>query len=127
MGLYLDFHFKATLVKDTPIDVIELISGAIILDDDIINLPDHPFFKTERWSRIFVHHSDMPPPLFYQKLNKYYIIELHCCINYGFDEMQEFLNWIRPWICGRRKKEFIGWWKQEGMDMRVNEYKNPAL
>lgn len=137
MGLYTEFHCNVILRKDTPDDVLLLISHSIYDPDFMtiyidarnnietphpLTLPDHPFFKTERWDRIFGCHYDLAAPYFIKTKAGYYRLSIGCSINYGFHEIQEFIKWITPYVAGRKKKQYIGWLKNEDQDYRVNEY-----
>jgi hypothetical protein len=138
MGNYTQFHAKIPLKKDTPDEVVLLLMHAIY-DPDFhtvyinaknniesahpILLPDCKFFTLERWEGVFMHsafHDEGPK--FLRTNSGYYELELHCEINYGYEEVRCFIEWITPWVAGRKKKQYIGWWKNENMDFRCNEY-----
>lgn len=125
MGCYTQFHCKVTLRKDIPDDVALLLSHMIY--DNVwgehLNVQSwHPLFTLDRWGNLFMTSSFYAAPRFIRKPNGYYELELHCDINYGYEEVKQFVHWISPYVAGRKKRQFIGWWKTEGMDWRVNEY-----
>lgn len=141
MGNYTQFHANIPLRKDTPDDIVLLIHHAIydpgfgvywnhILRTDslhTITLPDHPFFKTERWEGIFMgpnfHHEHGAK--FILTKSGYYDLEIHCDINYGVEEVCQFIDWITPYVAGRKRKQYIGWWQQDDLyRVRINEYIN---
>lgn len=141
MGSYTQFHAEIPLRKDTPDDVVLLISHAVY-DDDFCTfyteypkecqhpliLPDHPFFKTDRWGYIFSRYqfdlNDYGKAKFTRSKSGYYDLTIHCNINYGFHEIHEFIEWIKPYVAGRKKKQYIGWWLNEDSFYlnRINEY-----
>lgn len=133
MGNYTQFHASISMKKDAPVDVVMLIMHQIYTRDysllETITLPDHEFFKQERWDYIFMgpnFEHDHGAKLIRTK-SGYYELEIHCDVNYGYDEVTEFVKWIAPWVAGRKKKKYIGWWKNENMDHRFNEYIDASL
>lgn len=56
MGMYTELIFGCSLRKDTPREVIEILK--FMVDKSEFKefskpLPDHKFFQTSRWSRLF--------------------------------------------------------------------------
>lgn len=141
MGCYTQFHAKIPLRKDTPDDVVLLIMHAVY-DPDFYSacidprndldgphpliLPEHEFFQQERWGNIFMrsNYYHETGARFTRSRSGYYDLEINCDINYGHVEVQCFLDWIKPWIAGRRKKQFLGYWRNDNMmgQDSVNEY-----
>lgn len=126
--MYTEFHLTMTLRKDTPDDVLLLIQHAIYDPDFMtvyidarnnietphpLTLPPHPFFQTERWEGIFGHHYDIAPPYFIKTKGGYYKLSLGGNINYGHEEIREFIKWISPYVAGRKKRQYIGWYRNE--------------
>lgn len=107
-------------------DDIALLISHLIYDPDCwgecVTVPDHPLFKEERWENLFMHSAWHSPPRFIRVKSGYYVLELHCEINYGVGEVKEFCKWIAPYVAGRKKKQYIGWWKPEDFRDKINEY-----
>lgn len=139
MGCYTQFHANISLRKDTPDDVVLLIMHGIYdpefwpacIDhmNDIYGahpliLLEHPFFKTERWDLIFMRSSYGEPTeaKFIRTPSGYYELEINCDINYGHQEVQTFIDWIKPHVAGRKKRQYIGWWTNDNVTWRANEY-----
>lgn len=126
MGYYTEFHCKTILRKDTPDDVVLLISHMIydhVWGEDMGVGSWHRLFTLERWELIFMTSAFLDSrPRFIRKPNGYYELELHCDINYGNQEIKEFIKWISPYVAGRKKRQYIGQWRGETMDLFVNEY-----
>lgn len=126
MGYYTEFHFKMNLRKDTPAEIIRFIHWQVVLkrDDPQGNIPDHKFFKLDRWETLFSTSGlGHEPPAFFETPNNYHTLVLNGEVNYGYEEVEEFVNWISPHIAGRKKKQFIGWSKGENWECsRINHY-----
>jgi hypothetical protein len=138
MGCYTEFHAKMILRKDTPDDVVLILMHSIydpnfyaawidhrnnIYGPHPVILPDHKFFTLERWENIFMHSAFLyDAPKCIRTKSGYYELEVHCDINYGHEEVQEFIDWIKPWVAGRKKTQYLGWWTNENIRYRINEY-----
>ena len=51
-----------------------------------------------------------------------WIIDLHTEFKNYDNEIEKFINWITPFVTGRKKRECVGWWKSESMDEKENIY-----
>jgi hypothetical protein len=135
MGHYTELKFKAKLRKDTPEDVLNLLKRVLINRDlghdkttfhsDDVFKPslDHEFFKCERWYMLFLstNWGDIQGGKMYQT-GDYWVIDLHTEFkNYG-GEIEHFFDWIKPYIVGRKKKQYVGYWRGETMDSQCNLY-----
>lgn len=132
MGYYFRLHINTILKKDIPQEVIEILNTHIngnvyenfpaisIVEEVYEQTPkppiDHPFFNQKRWMNLFHCHIDLPKPQFFQHPGGYYELQLDAEINYGYEEITQFVNWISPYIAGRKKKQFIGWYKGESYE-----------
>lgn len=138
MGYYTTFKFKATLKRDLPEDVVSILKKVVTEGDlghnkemfhsnDVFTPEiEHPFFKCERWYMLFLStnfDNDMPGGKFYEK-GHYWVLDLHTEFkNYG-SEVDHFMDWITPYIAGRKKKQFVGSWQGENDDNQTNIYIN---
>lgn len=115
MGSYTRFNFKARLNKDTPNNVIKL------LDDCINNNADCD------WDTLLTGlngNEDIKGGAFY-KSGKYYTLRIDTEFKNYENQLKQFLDWIKPFIVGRKKKQYIGyheWLDGEG-DNRIYIYK----
>lgn len=124
MGHYTDFYFKAKLNLSR--DVADFVTTSLIMTNIESAPPEHEFFKCERWTQLFCEDSS-----FYNKTQsisqnierRYYTVEIWSCFKNYDNEVEKFLEWIKPFVIGRKKKIYLGWWMVEGMDHRFNEYK----
>lgn len=126
MGMYTEFKTKKLkLSKTTPPEIIQLLDNLINGDVDTSStLPDHKFFTLPRWDRLFHTHHDHEMPSF-EKVGEYWVLFLHADINHGLEEVEEFVDWVTPYVAGRKQKEFIGWSESEGVGGRINHYVKP--
>lgn len=60
-------------------------------------LPDHPFWKLERFYRIGCGHVDNKDNVVKPKY-EHPLIQIDCDINHGGDEIDCFLDWIAPYV-----------------------------
>jgi len=136
MGYYTEFIFKATLKKDTPENIISLLNRVInerdlghdkvLFDTEDVFKPDlnHEFFKCERWYMLFLctnWDETMQGSLFYKEKD-YWILDIHTEFKNYNGEIDHFIDWITPFIVGRKKKQFVGSWQGEQMDSPINIY-----
>ena len=117
MSYYYRFNINTVLKKDTPQDIVDFLYN-VINNTGIIPKIDtpHPFFGTERWIRVFAHHKDYPKPIFFKYDGGYYDLQLNGEINYGSEEIKLFVEWIKPYVAGRKKKQHIGSYKGESYE-----------
>lgn len=126
MSYYTKFQFKAKL-KDPPAFINALVNNyeetweklhgkKVPTFSSVYDRPDlpieHPFGKAVRW-----------PDFFYNSAFDGTTLEIDCDINYGHEDIQMFVDWIKPYVRTRKKKLLIGRWKGEENSDWVNVYK----
>ena len=86
MGHYTEFHFEITLEYSAPCSdlsntdwttskVIDLIYSLLNREEITpSSLPDHAFFKCERWRSVFHSHNNMQPPNISSKNGYCYVL-----------------------------------------------------
>ena len=122
MSYYYRVHISLILRKDTPQCITDFLVRAI--ESNLFVIPDnepifnHKFFTLDRWASIFHHHIDLDPPRFIKHTGGYYDLQLDANINYGSEEIHEFTKWITPYVAGRKKKQYIGWYKGESHEIQ---------
>lgn len=130
MGNYTELNLKIRLRKDTPENITrflkELINDKKYHNTDYWNsCPKNVFFDCKRWFMLFFctnWDEDKFGCKFY--INKdYYYLEIESEFKNYDNETDDFLDWIRPYIAGnRKKKQYIGNWRDENMDDYWNIY-----
>jgi hypothetical protein len=102
---------EITLREDIPGDVVRMLNSFINgYASEGFESP-HPLFQTERWHSLFCpngFHEGYPK---FAKRGKYYRLTIHCDINYGSEEIEQFALWITPFVAGHKPREYIGWYK----------------
>jgi hypothetical protein len=135
MGSYTELQCKIKLRKDTPENIIYLLKRVIINGDlghdkslfktEDVFKPElnHKFFECDRWYMLFLstNWSDIQGGKFYQQ-GGYWVIDLHTEFKNYDSEIDNFIDWITPFIVGRKKKQYVGWSKHEAMNQRDNIY-----
>lgn len=114
MGMYTELIIKCRIKRDAPAKVLEILEYMFGPSEqyDPVDLPDHPFFKCERWMAIGDCHSHyhIPAVLNYYKDTR--LFSRSDLKNYG-DEIGQFLDWLNPYIVGD-PGGCIGWvWYEE--------------
>jgi hypothetical protein len=137
MGYYTSLKFKAKLKHDIPEEVLGILKRVLIEKclvpsyKKLFNSQDvfkvdikHPFFQCERWFAVFLFtncDNSKKGGKLYQK-NDSWIIDLDTEFKNYDDEIENFLDWISPFIAGRKKKQYVGFYQGEDSDSQVNLY-----
>ena len=107
MGMYTEIIFGASLKKDTPSTVIDtihrLIAGDEFNPDVSLDVPDHPFFSTERrWLLISGGSAYFPgtvePKFWYDYSYEQWFLHFRTNIKNYDGAIEKFLDWILPYI-----------------------------
>lgn len=136
MGTYTELKFRAKLKEQTPKEVVDLLNRVInekdlghdkqMFNTSDVFVPelDHEFFKCERWYMLFLSTNwdyTMQGGKFYEEKDRW-VIDLHTEFKNYNDEINQFVDWISPFIAGRKKKEYLGYWQNEMSSTQVNIY-----
>jgi hypothetical protein len=138
MGHYTELKFKAKLRTDTPGEVINLLKRVLIdgdlgLDDKVLFSHEdvfdpgieHELFKCKRWEALFLSTNwddEMQGGKMY--FGKYWTIDIHAEFKNYDDEIDKFMDWISPFVVGRKKKQYVGYYQGESLNFQVNLYIN---
>lgn len=114
MGTYTELILKVELHKDLPPDVYMILEFLFNHDKSPFSwpIPDHSFFKTQRWENIGGGSSQYHVP---ECLNyfKYNVLFSRCDLKNYDNEIDMFLHWLDPYI-DKFPGECIGWkWFEE--------------
>ena len=135
MGHYTELKCKLKLKKDTPEIVLSILKRVLIekdlghdkvlFDTNDVFKPEleNDFLKCERWYMLFLstNWSDIQGGKMYED-DGYNVIDLHTEFKNYDSEIDKFFEWISPFVVGRKKKEYVGWWRSESMNDRINIY-----
>lgn len=109
MGVYTEIIFGAE-ISTTNQQVLDVLTYLLGDSDEIpavlvSNLPDHPFFKCDRWKWIantssYYFGVNVSHRLFKKEPYKEncYIVSFRANIKNYSNEIEHFLNWISPYI-----------------------------
>lgn len=125
MGMYTEFVMAVKLDRDTPKDVIDILK--YMCDrrlEEPENLPDHPLFKTKRWSALlccdsayFVGETNsyIRCTDFYKDLSCRYLLMIRSDLKNYDSEIELFLDWITPYVVDP-VDECAGYFRYEEFD-----------
>ncbi len=121
MGMYTELNIAVELVNDS--EVLDILKYMLTTSEDATkpnHIPYHPLFNTARWrymlqSDSFYFSGQASSQLF--KHLDYYYLNVRCNLKNYEDEIEEFLNWLAPYI---KDYGFIGY-------MRYEEDEYPTL
>lgn len=122
MGMYTEFNAAMCFKKETPSGVIKIIQCLLGEEKWPEILPDHDFFKCERFCMTLTCGSYYFPSISDSKMKRDHIDrEYHLNIrsnlkNYD-NEIEKFLDYIRPYI---ETEGFLGY-------MRYEDSEEPTL
>ncbi len=122
MGYYTELIFGASFKKDVPEEVIAIIKALIEgKAEEIVNLPDHPFFECEWWPELLACSSE------YFGVNKalgkmwqdshggWRVSTRSSVTDYG-GQIEDFLDWIKPYLkAGSGEREIYAIVIEEGL------------
>lgn len=117
MGTYTQFHFASEIKKDTPKEVIEILTYMTSYEVEPKKLPNHKFFKCERWKMLFRMDSYYFPATTHCDLrldeitNSYFLTVTSNLKNYD-EEIDKFVDWITPHI-EAFEGDFLGYSRHE--------------
>lgn len=116
MGSFVEINVSFGLFEDTPKEIIDILHSMIDRTGQPAILPEHEFFKCERWESITCGGSTSSTMIF-DTGTKNWKISIRGDLKKYDCEIEKFLDWIVPYIatCG-----FIGYTKGE-------EYGDPTL
>lgn len=124
MGMYTEFVFGGALHDDVPENVLNILRYLVEPIESVradhlfrkLEIPDHPFFQTERWQGIAVTSScyfgyNRPhSALVYDEINHHWVVAIRSSIKNYSHEIEKFVDWIRPYIRkGSGEQNFIGY------------------
>lgn len=136
MGHYTELHAIIKLRKDTPKEVIDLLRR-VVKDGDIgigekrifnhTDVPkpdiDHPFFDCTRWYMLLLSNNfDPNKGSSFIETTSGVTIKLNTEFKNYDNEIEHFFSWIKPYVRGRKKKTYLGWWKPESANWQTHEH-----
>ena len=118
MGMYTELVLKCEISADSPQSVKAIIKHMFAGGDEPGEIPEHDFFKCDRWKCVgamssFYHHpavvNSVPE---FDYTDSFYVFSRSDLKNYD-DEISKFVDWVTPYIEGSGDI-CIGWsWYEE--------------
>ena len=118
MGMYTEFHFNAEVRGSSPASVIEILKFMV---DGTVSEPEekpcHPLFRTDRWEGMlrcdsYYFAADTNSTFRYDTISKAYFLCVRCNFKNYDDEIQKFIDWIKPYIVAE-EGDFLGFYRYE--------------
>ncbi len=124
--MYTEFHFNVCLVKDVPKEVLNTLNYMLLsinercVMGELVNLPKHPLFLTDRWTYMlrsdsYYFDSDTHSTLRFDRSSGKYYLGIKCNLKNYCQEIQKFLDWIIPY-CRYSGGESLGFYRYEESD-----------
>jgi len=122
--MYTEFVFGGALHDDVPENVLNILRYLVEPIESVradhlfrkLEIPDHPFFQTDRWQGIAVSSScyfgynQSHSALVYDEINHHWIVAIRSSIKNYNHEIEKFVDWIRPYIRkGSGEQDFVGY------------------
>lgn len=126
MGMYTEFVFASELKRDLPSEVEQVLKTMTegYGFDELLIIPDHDFFKCDRWTMLFTCDSyyfdgKTSASFEYDNISKSYYLTVRSNLKNYDSEIEKFLQWIKPYLDIYGNK-FLGYYMYE-------EYESPTL
>jgi hypothetical protein len=119
------YRFKTkeiTLRRGTPLAVLDFLDKWINDSGASPTPPSHPFFETKRWTQLLGKWEWNNPKTYFIKRGDHWRLFINSDINYGSEEIDQFTDWITPFVAGHKPREFIGGYKCDGLHRWENVY-----
>jgi hypothetical protein len=107
MGQYTELIIKAMVRRDIPNDVGYVLDFLFHSGERPETLPDHRFFRLERWTMIGRCSSSYHIPWTSSRYDNDYLFSRSDMKNYG-GEIEAFLDWVDPYL-DEDEGDCIGW------------------
>jgi hypothetical protein len=122
MGMYTELRFAAKLKKDTPKQVIHILTK--MADGQKLGgleTPSHPLFGTSRWEGMLVTDSyyfsaDTQSTIRYDQTAGAYYLTIQCNLKNYDGEIEKFVEWVMPYV-DATEGEHLGHTRYESNDI----------
>jgi hypothetical protein len=124
MGMYTELVCAFELKNNVPKDIINILNYMCEGDDDFLNdveIPNHELFKTSRWDFMLrsdsyyfdgATHSFLKTDYLYPDKPMYYL-NVRCNLKDYDNEIDKFIDWLKPYIDKDKENMFIGYKRYE--------------
>ncbi len=113
MGTYTELVLKCRLKRDMPKEALDVFDYLFGLGEKPATLPKHNFFSLPRWELVGRCSSYYHHPEAVNSYTEWRIFSRSDLKNYD-DEIENFLDWAKPYIYSASDRGCIGWtWYEE--------------
>jgi hypothetical protein len=118
MGMYTELVFGARTQENLSPKIVKILKFLFLNEDKDFQVPEHPFFKTDRWDWMFrsggSYYFGAPSGernMIWDKIGNSYRLSARLNIkNSPCHEIEYFINWISPYLeQGSGARELIGY------------------
>jgi hypothetical protein len=117
MATYTELKLKFTLKENIDPFVLDLLRK-VLIDKNFPTEPnvDHEFFKNDKWYMLFIANNfDETKQSIMNLKGARYEIEIHSEFKNALEQIDLFIDWITPYVLGRKAKQYLGYYRVEGM------------
>ena len=116
--MYTEINVCFNLIKDTPKNVVDILYYLIDGNDEPSNLPNHEFFKCDRWDVVaccdsYYFGGMTNSKILFDNIPKCCKVNIRANLINGDNEIDKFLHWLAPYIA---TQGFIGYTRYEEFD-----------
>ena len=122
MGMYTEINVCFDLYNNIPKEIIDILHSLIDGVDEPSVLPEHEFFKCDRWNMVaccdsYYFDGSTNSKMTFDTTSKTWKINIKANLKNYDSEIRKFLDWLAPYI---ETDGFIGY-------TRYEECENPTL
>ena len=121
MGMYTEINVCFDLCQDVPKEIVDILHCLIDGDDEPSVLPQHDFFKCDRWNIVACCDSGYFGGSSNSKIisntSGTWLVNIRANLKNYDSEIEKFLDWLTPYV---ETHGFIGY-------TRYEECENPKL
>lgn len=118
MGMYTEFHFNSELNIPKECEVAEILKFMVgDREDEPKEIPDLPLFGDTRWRFMlqcdsYYFDADTRSTLRWDEVSKSYYLNIRCNLKNYDGEIEQFIDWIRPYL-DKERGDFLGFYRYE--------------
>lgn len=133
MGMYTEINICFDLIENAPKDVVAILHYLIDRTTiPFIPLPEHDFFKCDRWDMIacsdsYYFDGSTNRKIVFDDISKTWKINIRANLKNYDSEIEKFLDWLEPYI---DTKGFIGYTRYEESEdptLIYNDFDNKKI
>lgn len=120
MGMYTEFVFASELKKETPEEIINILKDMVNGNSyNTYSIPNHEFFKCDRWKCLFTGDSyyfdgGTMSKITYDDITKTYFLTVRSNLKNYDSEIERFLDFIYPYLDEKYDtSDFLGYYRYE--------------